>query len=152
MQEDNLSIPNGGIITWAAGDNRSFVRKALENGKNVISANKKMLANHLDLFDIANKNNVKLLIEASSGGGIPWLINLRRIKRSDEISEIMNYINNITDEQELKTKYQKLYEIYGEYPSMEKILSDVTALSIELIDNQVFTIYCQEISFSEDKK
>ena len=47
---------------------------------------------------------------------------------------------------------QKLYKIYGGYPSMETILSNITSLSIELIDNQVFTIYCQNISFSEDKE
>ena len=33
---------------------------------------------------------------------------------NNETSEIMNYINNISDEEELKTKYQKLYEIYNE--------------------------------------
>ncbi len=32
---------------------------------------------------------------------------------NDETNEIMGYIDNITDEAELKTKYQKLYEIYN---------------------------------------
>ena len=32
---------------------------------------------------------------------------------NDESNEIMKYIDNITDENELKTKFQKLYEIYN---------------------------------------
>ena len=31
-----------------------------------------------------------------------------------EVNEIMGYINNITDEEELKSKYQRIYEIYNE--------------------------------------
>lgn len=33
---------------------------------------------------------------------------------SDEVNDIMNYINNNTDENELHNKYQRLYEIYNE--------------------------------------
>ena len=33
---------------------------------------------------------------------------------TDETNEIMRYIDNITDENELKSKFQKLYEIYNE--------------------------------------
>ena len=36
---------------------------------------------------------------------------------NEEVNEIINAINNITDENELKSKYQRLYEIYnGEAP------------------------------------
>lgn len=110
------------VIECMGGDEpaHSFVRKALENGKNVISANKKMLANHLDLFDIANKNNVKLLIEASSGGGIPWLINLRRIKRSDEISEIKGIINGTTN--------YLLSRLFNEDIDFDEVLKDAQKL------------------------
>lgn len=33
---------------------------------------------------------------------------------NDEVSEIMSYIDNITDESELKSNFQRLYEIYDE--------------------------------------
>lgn len=33
---------------------------------------------------------------------------------NSETTEIMNYINNSTDENELKNKHQRLYEIYNE--------------------------------------
>lgn len=32
---------------------------------------------------------------------------------NDEVKEIMSYIDNITDEEELKSKYKKLYELYN---------------------------------------
>ncbi len=51
---------------------RTFVEKALKNGKHVVTANKAMLANHgAELFELAEKMHVKLLFEASVGGGIP---------------------------------------------------------------------------------
>ena len=87
------------VIECMGGDEpaHSYVKTALEKGKNVISANKKMLSNRLDLFETAEKNNVKLLIEASCGGGIPWLINLRRIRRNDDIKEISGILNGTTN-------------------------------------------------------
>ena len=32
----------------------------------------------------------------------------------NDVSEIMKYVNNITNEDELKTKYQKIFEVYSE--------------------------------------
>ena len=83
------------IIECLGGDEPaySYVKRALESGIDVISANKKMLSRHMDLFDTAKSNNTKLLFEASCGGGIPWLINIRRIKRNDEIVSIKGIIN-----------------------------------------------------------
>lgn len=51
---------------------RTFVETALKNGKHVLTANKAMLANHgAELFALAEEKKVKLLFEASVGGGIP---------------------------------------------------------------------------------
>jgi len=33
---------------------------------------------------------------------------------NQEVNDIMGYLKNITDENELKSKYQRLYEIYNE--------------------------------------
>ena len=83
------------VIECLGGDEpaHTYVLRALENKKNVISANKKMLARHLDLFKVARKNRVKLLIEASCGGGIPWFSNVRKIRRSDEIESFEGIMN-----------------------------------------------------------
>ena len=83
------------VIECMGGDEpaHSYVLKALENRKNVISANKKMLARHLDLFKVARHNKVHLLVEASCGGGIPWFSNIRKIRRNDDIESFSGIMN-----------------------------------------------------------
>lgn len=87
------------VVECMGGDEpaHTYVRRALEAGKNVVSANKKMLARHLDLFDIAKEKGVKLLVEASVGGGIPWLVNLRKMRRDDHIRQIAGIMNGTTN-------------------------------------------------------
>ena len=85
----------------------TYVRKALEAHKNVVTSNKKMLALHAcELMHTAKENNVRLLYEASCGGGIPWMAELRRIRRIDDISSFegifngtSNYILSAMDEE-----------------------------------------------------
>src|SRR5579872_1169691 len=49
-----------------------IVSYALQKGKHVVTANKKMVANHLkELVELQHKHNVSLLYEASSCGSIP---------------------------------------------------------------------------------
>lgn len=75
----------------------SYVKRAIEAGKHVISANKKMLANHMELFELAKDNGVKLLVEASCGGGIPCIGNLQRIARNDEILSFEGILNGTSN-------------------------------------------------------
>ncbi len=49
----------------------AYVKECLIKGKNVVSANKMLLARHPDLFETAEKNGVFLLAEASTAGGNP---------------------------------------------------------------------------------
>ena len=87
------------VVECMGGDEpaHTYVKRSLEAGKNVVSANKKMLAKHLDLFDIAKQNNVRLLVEASVGGGIPWLVSLRKMRRDDPIEKIAGIMNGTTN-------------------------------------------------------
>ena len=49
-----------------------YMKQALLAKKHVVTANKEVIANHYkELKEIAVNNNVKLLFEASVGGGIP---------------------------------------------------------------------------------
>ena len=76
----------------------SYVKKALENGKYVVTSNKKMLANYCnELFDIARKNNVTIHYEASCGGGIPWMASLDRTRRVDDIISFRGIFNGTTN-------------------------------------------------------
>lgn len=73
---------------------RSYILSAMSNGKHIVTANKALISSCYDeLMNSANDNGVELRFTSSSGGGIPWLHNLLRAKRSDEITEISGIVN-----------------------------------------------------------
>ena len=75
-----------------------FVLQALRAHKNVVTSNKKMLANcYAELMRTAAENHVILRYEAAVGGGIPWIEQLNRTRRIDEISEIYGIFNGTTN-------------------------------------------------------
>ena len=77
---------------------RSFLMKALQNGKHIVTSNKKMLANcSKELFAEAKKNNVSIHYEATCGGGIPWMASLERILRIDPIDSFRGIFNGTTN-------------------------------------------------------
>ncbi|HET7876967.1 MAG TPA: homoserine dehydrogenase [Methylomirabilota bacterium] len=53
---------------------RSFILRAMEAGKHVVTANKALLAHHgAEIFDAARRNHVMLGFEAAVAGGIPLI-------------------------------------------------------------------------------
>lgn len=75
-----------------------FVSAALRAGKHVVSANKHLICHaYADLHKIASENGVELRFTPSAGGGIPWLYNLRRQKRCDEILALRGIMNGTTN-------------------------------------------------------
>ena len=53
---------------------KTFITRALEAGKHVVTANKDLLAVHgAELLEIAKEHNVALYYEAAVAGGIPIL-------------------------------------------------------------------------------
>ena len=75
-----------------------YVMKAIEAGKHVVSANKQLIcANYAPLMCAAAKHGVQVRFTASAGGGIPWLYNLHRAKRCDEIQEVSGIVNGTTN-------------------------------------------------------
>lgn len=76
----------------------TYIKQALENGKHCITSNKKMLATFAqDLFETAEKNHAYLCFESSVGGGIPWIANIERINRIDEVSRFRGIFNGTTN-------------------------------------------------------
>ncbi|MBI1371440.1 MAG: homoserine dehydrogenase [Phycisphaera sp.] len=68
------------VIELAGGKGAAltFVKRALEAGKHVVTANKALLAAHgPELFPLARKHGVALAFEASCGGGIPFITALQ---------------------------------------------------------------------------
>ena len=75
-----------------------FIKRSLESGKHVVTANKAVAAKYLDEFvSLAKENNVKFIFEASVGGGIPWLVNLERTRRVDEINRVYGIFNGTSN-------------------------------------------------------
>lgn len=74
------------------------IRKSLINKKHVVTANKEVIAKDIDdLLAIANDNKVKLAYEASVGGGIPIIKNLKETKVVSKISKITGILNGTTN-------------------------------------------------------
>ncbi|MCF0106115.1 MAG: homoserine dehydrogenase, partial [Holdemanella sp.] len=75
-----------------------FITMCLESGKHVVTANKAVVAAHLnDFLKTAKQNNVQFLFEASTGGGIPWLASIRKARRIDEIKSVSGIFNGTSN-------------------------------------------------------
>lgn len=75
-----------------------YIKASLNAKKNVISANKAVIAKYFKKFaDLAIENEVSFKIEASVGGGIPWIRELQRIKRMDTIQQFSGIFNGTTN-------------------------------------------------------
>ena len=75
-----------------------FILKALNAGKHVVTSNKAVVSTYFkDFVDAANNNNVGLFLEATAGGGVPWIHNIIRVKRIDEITQFSGIINGTSN-------------------------------------------------------
>lgn len=89
----------------------AIVKKALNRGKNVVSANKKLIANHLDeLISLANKNKVSFLYEAAVCASIPIIRTLEEYYNTDSIEAVEGIFNGTTNYIFTQTDQGKTYE------------------------------------------
>ncbi len=73
---------------------RSFILEAMEKGKSVVTANKKLLAEKgSEIFERASQKGVELGFEASVGGGIPIIKPLKESLAGDRIEKIYGILN-----------------------------------------------------------
>ena len=76
----------------------TFVKQALLAGKSVVTSNKELVAKYgAELLEIAKKNKLNFLFEASVGGGIPIIRPLNSSLTADEITEITGILNGTTN-------------------------------------------------------
>ncbi len=77
---------------------RDLILKALNNQKDVVTANKAVIFNHGDeLFSVANKNGVKLLYESSVCAGTPIIKLLNQELAASKISKISGMLNGTSN-------------------------------------------------------
>ncbi|NLK64615.1 MAG: homoserine dehydrogenase [Tissierellia bacterium] len=75
-----------------------YIKAALNNKKHVVTANKAVIATHgEELKMLAEKNNVKLMYEASVGGGIPILNTIRDNLCANEFESVFGILNGTTN-------------------------------------------------------
>ena len=71
-----------------------YVKAAMEAGKNVVTANKALIATYYDeLLPLAQRKGVLLRCTASVGGGIGWLSELERVRRIETVSQVGGIMN-----------------------------------------------------------
>jgi homoserine dehydrogenase len=73
-------------------------KRFLNKGIHVVSANKDLLAQHIDeLAELANQNKAQLKYEAAVAGGIPIIHNLRYTLRANQLSRVSGILNGTTN-------------------------------------------------------
>ncbi len=73
---------------------RSWVRSALERGKSVVTANKKLIAAHgIELEALARSHNCQLLFGAAVAGGIPVIPGLQQGLAGDQCHRVEGILN-----------------------------------------------------------
>jgi homoserine dehydrogenase len=76
----------------------SIIRTALINGKAVVSANKKAIAEHLpELLELQKQNSVPFLYEAAACASIPVIRNLEEYYDNDLLHGIQGIVNGSTN-------------------------------------------------------
>lgn len=77
---------------------KTFVMRALQNGKQVVTANKEMLAKEgADLMELAGKRGLDFQFEGSVGGGIPIIQPMKNALGGNKVQEVMGIINGTTN-------------------------------------------------------
>jgi len=77
---------------------RQYLLSVMKSGKDVVTANKEVIARHLpELEKTARENGVGLYYEASVAAGIPIIKVIRESLQANNISEIKGIINGTTN-------------------------------------------------------
>lgn len=75
-----------------------FVTAALKAGKNVVTANKYLVATYYEeLLALAEENAVTFRCTAAVGGGIGWLTALERVRRIEPVNAVEGIMNGTTN-------------------------------------------------------
>lgn len=98
---DILNDPEIDLIAEAIDDDQAsfdICAYALKNGKNVVTSNKKMLAQHMsELMVLQKENRTALLYEASSCASIPIIRTLEEYYDNDLLKSVSGIFNGSTN-------------------------------------------------------
>lgn len=109
-----LNDPEINVVVELINDSEAayeIVKRALLSGKHVVTANKKLIAEHLpELIAIARQKNVSLLYEGAVAGSIPIIRNLEEYYNNDSLSSIEGIVNGTTNYILTKSNHSVDYE------------------------------------------
>lgn len=98
---DVINDPEVDIVVEVIGGTtfaRELVLKALKAGKNVVTANKALMATHgKEVMETAAAENKEIAFEASVGGGIPIIGPLKHSLIANEVESVMGIVNGTTN-------------------------------------------------------
>ncbi len=85
-------------VAGGIGQVHEVVKRAIENGKHIITANKEMIAKYgPEIFEAASRHNVTVFFEAAVGGGIPLISTLQRGLQANRVSKVAGIVNGTTN-------------------------------------------------------
>ena len=123
-KEDILENPEVDVVLELIDDPIAayeIVKSALQKGKAVVTANKKMVADHMtELFDLQKEFNAPLLYEGSCCASIPIIRNLEEYYDNDLLSAVEGIFNGSTN--------YILTKVFSEQKSFEEALAEAQAL------------------------
>jgi len=141
------------IVELIDNANEAFdiVKEAMNNGVNVVSANKKMLAeNFKELYNLQLKNNVALIYEGSAGGSIPIIRNLEEYYDNELLSSVKGILNGtcnyILTRMELENKD---YSDVLKDAQFKTSLLTIHAFGIVLKPDDIFNTGIQNVSYDD---
>ena len=168
LGRNNLDV----IVELIDDANEAFkiVSEAMNNGVNVVTANKKMLAENFEkLYELQEKNNVALIYEGSAGGSIPIIRNLEEYYDNELLSSFRGILNGtcnyILTRMELENKnYDEILkdaqsngfaesnpwlDVAGYDTLYKTILLTVHSFGLILKPDQVLNLGIQNVSFDD---
>jgi len=76
----------------------TYLAAALDAGKSVVTSNKAVVAAHFEEFaSRAEATGAHLLIEATCAGGVPWISQIQRVRRIDDVLSFKGIMNGTTN-------------------------------------------------------
>jgi len=95
--EEVISNPDIDVVIELIGGYepaKTFVLKAIEQGKHIVTANKALMAVHgQEIIAAANRNNVSVMFEAAVGGGIPVISAIKENLCANQFQSILGILN-----------------------------------------------------------
>ena len=126
-----------------------YVSAAMKAGKNVVTANKHLVAHYYkELVSLAKENKVAFRCTPAVGGGIPWLLNLERVMRLDSVKSFSGIMNGTTNFilDAMHTNGSDFSEVLAEAQKLGYAEADPSA-DIDGLDIQRKTIITANVAF-----